>query len=325
VTLWVIADGLGLGDAQTLWKYIQQRSERLSLQADETAFAALPTITAFAKPAVRYGAAPAQALDSSSEVFANSTRREFDVSGHRDVSQTLSQAQPGDLIVWKPLEPDKTYHETADVSLTHASVEGALAAMAETISETVRIAPPELALRIIVSTDHGRLLNRSQRVHTAPAGFVPHGRAAASQGAVEDLRYNEQGVVFDEERRVAILDPERFGLPQPVAIALDEGSFRDNAGRSGGENFPHGGVFPEEVVVPWLYLARDAAQVRVEAHGTGRARPGNPGRLEIHIVNPNPLRLQIVAITLQLSGRPEQTLACEETVPALDSIRLIAP
>jgi hypothetical protein len=320
VTLWVIADGLGIADAQTLWKYLEPRSERLSIQADEAAFAALPTITAFAKPALRYGAAPAQALDDSSDVVANSVRREFDISGHRDVSATLAQAQPGDLIVWKPLEPDKTYHETADISLTRAAVDGALAALAETLAEAVRAAPSELALRLVISTDHGRLLNHSQRVHTAPCDFAPHGRAATSQSTLSELSCDAQGIARDEGSQTVILDPERFGLPQPVAIALDEGSFRDNAGRGGGENFPHGGIFPEEVVVPWLYLARDAAQVRVEARGSGRARPGNSGTLQLQIVNPNPLRLQVVAITLQLSGREEQTLFCEETVPAFDSL-----
>jgi hypothetical protein len=325
VTLWIIADGLGLSDAQALWSHIERRTQLLTFQANEPVFAAIPTITHFAKPALRYGVSPAQALDPSDVVWDNATRREVEVQGHRDVTRALAQAQPGDLVVWTPLEPDKTYHETADISLTRAAVDGALSALAETIAEAARATPTELQLQVLICTDHGRLLGHSRRVHVVPNNFASHGRAAyQGTDAGESPRYDSEGIFRLEASHstVALLDPDRFGLRERVAIALDDGSFQDNAGRSGGENFPHGGIFPEEVTVPWVVLTRGADEVRVEARGSGRARPGTAGTLHLEIVNPGATRLFLVGIELRFGARDERLLPVEELIPSFDALHL---
>jgi hypothetical protein len=322
VTLWIIADGLGWSDAQTLWQYIERRSPLLHYHSNEVAFAALPTITHFAKPALRYGVMPAQALQPSDEVLLNTIRREIAVQGHRDVTRALSEAQAGDLILWTPLEPDKTYHETADIALTRAAVDGALGSLAEMIAEAARAAPAELTLEVLIATDHGRLLGESVRTHAVPAGFSSHGRAAYSTPAPPEApAFDEIGVAHLPDA-IVLLDPERFGLRETVAIALDNGSFRDNAGRGGGENFPHGGIFPEEVVVPWLRLQRGSGAIPIEASGSGRTRRGETGVLRLEIVNPSASRLHLVGVELQLGARDERTLATDALLPPFDTVSL---
>ncbi len=327
VTLWVIADGLGLGDAQVLARSIARREGRLSSQNDSALFCALPTITSLAKPALRYGASPEQAHSDSSSIISNTVRREIDVQGHRDASRALQSAHAGDLVIWKPLEPDKTYHEVADASLMRVYVENTLAALAENIVEAAGAVPDSLSLQVILSTDHGRLLTQSQRVHPAPEGFAPHGRAATwslPASTWGELNFDGGGLARLGEG-VAILDPERFGLPFPVAVSLDEGSFLDAAGRGGGESFPHGGMFPEEVVVPWIVLQRDARELLLQAQASGNDKPGARGVILIEIENPNPVRLQVLGLRLRLGARDERTIEVEAQAPPFDTFTLEVP
>ena len=129
VTFWVIADGLGWLDAQTLIRLITERSARFSLAEATPFFATLPTITSFAKPSLRWSAPPSQV-----QVGAPSRRRERDVAGHRQAAEALQEAEAGDLVTWTPLEPDKTYHENADANILRGRVSGVLAGLAQNIA-----------------------------------------------------------------------------------------------------------------------------------------------------------------------------------------------
>lgn len=275
---------------------------------------------------VRYGASPEQAHDDSSSVINNTVRREIDVQGHRDASRALQSAHAGDMVIWKPLEPDKTYHEVADASILRVHVENTLAALAENIVEAARAVPDSLSLQVILSTDHGRLLGQSRRVHPVPEGFAPHGRAATwslPASTWGSLPFDGEGLARCGEG-VAILNPERFGLPFPVAVSLDEGSFLDAAGRGGGESFPHGGLFPEEVVVPWIVLRRDARELQIQARASGKAKAGARGVILIEIENPNPVRLQVLGLRLRLGTRDERALNVEGGAPPFDTFTLEA-
>lgn len=316
VVFWVIADGLGWADAQNLMHFLTNRNTRLTVAREEPVFAPIPTITHFCKTAVRWSATPAAVTNGT---ILPAARRETQVSGHRDAAGVLTSSEPGDMVIWMPLEPDKTYHEIADRSVAHTNVDGALRALGENILSAVSAVPQNRTLRIVISTDHGRLLGSSQRRHTVLPGYESHGRAAYKSGdsPLVSHEYDDSGVFIDGD--LAWLEPERFALPVACVVPLDDGAFLKNSrggqGQGGIEEFPHGGVFPEEVVIPWIEIERDARVLVVSAHITGRARPGLPGTMQITIENTNALHLVVEELSMMASGIEREWKRDDEIAP----------
>ncbi|PQV65272.1 hypothetical protein B1R32_1019 [Abditibacterium utsteinense] len=294
ITFWVIADGLGWLDARTLARLVTEKSQRFSLGEMAPYFATIPTITSFAKPSLRWSAPP----DQVPEVSGNGRRRESEVSGHKEAATTLKTAKPGDLVIWTPLDPDKTYHESADANILRGRVAGVLAGLAQNIVEAALGAPADVPLKIVVTTDHGRLLGSSIRSHPSPVGFTGHGRAA----------YGNSKPDLEGSPGVRWLDPDLYRCKSHVVIATDEGAFLTNASegaaaRTGIEKFPHGGIFPEEVVVPWLVFERDAAPIRVEAVLSGKGRAGRLGKAALRLINFSNRALLMENIELRYGGK----------------------
>lgn len=118
------------------------------------------------------------------------------------------------------------------------------------ISDIVNAVPAEIPLKIVITTDHGRLLARSTRRKSIPAGMIGHGRAA---WGVSGRQFEQTGYFIEDN--VVYLHGERFGLPNDAALCLNDDSFYTNDGKTGVEFYPHGGVYPEEVIIPWLVFA----------------------------------------------------------------------
>lgn len=289
ITFWVIADGMGWLDARALSQCIAQADPRFSLLEMAPYFATIPTITAFAKPSLRHSAAP----DSVNEDGMNERRREIEVAGHKEAAGAISSAQVGDLVIWKPLEPDKIYHENADASILRHRVAGALSSLAQQIVEAALAAPDDVRLQIVVTTDHGRMLGSSARTHATPPDSTSSGRAAWSENK-PDLA-NRPDLLW--------LDPQVYRCKSHVVIVNDDGAFTTNASdvagaRGGVEKFAHGGIFPEEVVVPWLVFGRDVAPVSLSADLTGKGRAGREGKAKLRLSNASNRALTLESIEL---------------------------
>lgn len=316
VVFWVIADGLGWNDAQTVMQHLTQHNARLSVTSAKPVFSPLPTITHFCKKAIRYSTTPLAVAEGNLQQAA---RREIEVSGHRDAAQVLAECARGDIVIWKPMEPDNTYHEIADRSVAHSNVGGALRGLAGNILAAVDAVPENRALRIVLCTDHGRLLGSSQRRHAVPSGCESHGRAAyrRDDGILPARAYDVAGVCIEGD--LAWLEAARFGLPVECVVPLDEGAFLTNSkqgrGHGGIEEFPHGGVFPEEVVIPWIEIERDARRLMLDARITGRARAGMAGRLQIALENPNAVSLRVTELQLNVGGQELAWERADELAP----------
>ena len=302
ITLWVIADGLGWLDARVLSQLISQANPRFSLLEMAPAFATIPTLTKFAKPALRHSTTP----DGAGEASENEQRRETEISGHKEAAGALRNAQIGDLIIWKPLEPDKTYHEKADASILRKRVAGALSSLAHEIVEAASAAPADIKLQIVVTTDHGRMLGPSQREHLTPSGFISSGRAA----------WGEKQPDLTNCKNLMWLNPEIYGCGSHVVIVGDDGAFTTNASeaatpRAGTEKFAHGGIFPEEVVVPWLVFGRDVGSIRLEAILTGKGRSGRAGRAMLRLNNSGVCDVTLESIELSYGAQKAVEIALE--------------
>jgi hypothetical protein len=281
VTLLIVLDGLHAGDARQLQQKVRAHALRLTLIADRLVFAPLPTVTEFCKPALFCGVPPVRAQ------FA----KPLGVILAEDVApiDELQNAMPGQLYIWRVQEPDRTYHKHNGSGTLLRDVEAQLDAVANKIVDLVDQVPSDISLQIIIATDHGRLLGKSTRRIAVPPGMVSHGRAAWGDS---DRSFDASGYAVEKE--TVYLHGVRFGLPQNAAVVLGQDTFRANDGKGGIEVYPHGGLFPEEVIVPWIVFARDVEAPRLAVSILGDGTAGKRGQLALHVSN-----LSDVLVTLQ--------------------------
>lgn len=294
-TLLIVLDGLHAADAQYLQLALQRQTPRLTTLVDGLAFTALPTITEFCKEALFKGVPPAQ-TEQLEPIGMILPENESPV-------QQLSSARKGSLYLWRVLEPDRTYHWRNTYDTLQREVEAQLEGVAMKIADIVEQVPADIPLRIVVTTDHGRLLARSVRTIAAPAGMKVHGRTAWGDGG---RAYPASGHVIEDD--LVFVHGERFGLRNDTAIILNEAAFYTTDGKTGSELFPHGGLYPEEVIIPWLIYARDVAQPQVEIEIHGRGQAGKRGEITIRVTNLDNTQVSLTRLTIHAMQGPAYSL-----------------
>lgn len=310
VVLLVILDGLSVADAATLLRYIRQHTSRMTPSANDLVFSPIPTVTEICKPAIICGCAPR-------DVSSNLTRPNVQViSEGKDPTAELEESAGGDIFVWTLAEPDRTYHSRADRRVILHQVDAALRSCAARISEACQRVPSHLRLKVIVTSDHGRLFEDSERLHAVPSGMVSHQRAAWGPC---NKTFPATGFSIETSQQIAYLNGPRFGVSNQAncAIVLSEAAFHTNDGKTGVEQFAHGGLFPEEVIVPWIEMLRDAEAPAVSLKATGKAREGGEGKIAIEAVNSSRIALQVVSVDFIFGRRPPQRIHLEHELPAL--------
>lgn len=311
-TVVIILDGLHAEDARQLIFELQQNVPRLALLEQRWVFAPVPTVTEFAKDALLKGYDPGTAKDESAQAPVLPERI--------DPTHQLMKAKPGDVLVWRVMEPDTTYHKRNTYDFLPRAVEAALRQITMTIGDIVRNVPDELPLRIVITTDHGRLLGRANRTVPVPKGMQAHGRAAWGK---RTHAFNESGIIYEND--VAFLHGERFGLPAnaaETAVLIGPGMFKTNDNRSGTEVFPHGGASPEEVVIPWMVLERDwvTPDIQINMHGEGIS--GQRGQARIGVTNPTDIPIVIGRIAWRLAGQEDRIIELKLHVKARSSAEM---
>jgi len=309
IILLVILDGLNVADATVLMRQIVTRQQRMTLSLNGLAFAPVPTVTEICKPAVSSGCAPRDV----SRRTPNPRVRVLPEG--KDPTTELAGAKPGEIFVWTLAEPDKTYHGKADAKTILHQVEGVLQACAVRIAEACQRVPSHLNLKVIVTTDHGRLLGDSSKSHPVPQGMISHQRAAWGRC---DLSFSASGINLDASGQIAYLNGPRFGMSDVdhCAVVLTDAAFQTNDGRAGVDHFPHGGLFPEEVVVPWFEMLRDVEIPPVTCTASGKAKEGSEGQVTVGIVNPSQIELRVLALSL-VFGKKRHEISLNQSIPAL--------
>ncbi|GAB2851874.1 hypothetical protein [Hymenobacter ruber] len=310
VTLWVVPDGLGWLDAQALAEHLHTASAgRLDVPKSKACLGLLPTITSLTKKPL-LNSTTARGL---SHARPNDIRRERLIAGHLNPADHLRDAQPGDLFIWTPPDPDSAYHAQFDRSTIQQRVSQLLKVLAQQLSAAAQAVPITLPFRIVVSTDHGRQLGTSARTVAVPTGFESHGRAAYPTNG------KSAPLPTDRSRPdLAWLEPEAFGLPHWAAAVRGEDSFRtNNTDSTGTLLFPHGGLWPEEVVVPWLVVERVAPALPLTARLTGHGLARRRGQATITLVNPTPQAYMLVSLDLNDSADFAATVSlANQSLPA---------
>ncbi len=316
ITLLVVLDGMGWLDAQTLWQHLEDNiPSAVLLQKPRCVFGALPTITEFAKPAILKGAPPSIALRSEHDL---PDIGEVLPEGNIPVER-LQSAKPGDLMIWRINEPDKTYHERYDRQTVTQDVEKEIENLAEKVLQALEAVPQGLALQVVITSDHGRMNGRSARSHRVPEGMTSAGRAAWAPEGQTLNHFPSEGYIWDEHRSLLFLHPERFGLYSEVALPVDSDAFVTADGRGGIDRFAHGGIYPEEVLIPWIELERGIVppSMVVELEGEGKA--GSSGSLQLLLRNLDSAPVHVMTLTLSVLGQAWE-FPVEVHMEALSSI-----
>ncbi len=307
VTLWVVFDGLTYPDGQALARLLAEEP-RLSLASLTPVLSPLPTITQFCKRPLIEGL-PSGSVDAAQPVPSWEGARVLE--RNREAGTALAQAKQGDVFVWPLTQPDKTYHEKFDAPTIRRNVQSELERWAGAIRDGAQAVPAHLPLRVVFTTDHGRLLSAGTRTLDVPKGMDAHGRAAyGHSGRV----FGATGTLRDEAVGLVFLDKDRFRLPTDCVVALGMGVFKTSDGKTGQEWFPHGGLSPEEVLIPWGELTRDLVPPPLRASLSGRGRSGAANRAQVHLENLGAVPVWAVAVAL--------TVGAETRVLPLDEIEL---
>ncbi len=309
ITLLIILDGMHVPDSRLLLQSILTQTQRLTVTANEFVFAPIPTVTRFAKEALLKGVPPnrAEDLDPLGAILPEK----------HSPALRLQNAELGKIYIWRVLEPDNTYHHKNTSENLLLDVEGRLEAEALKIKQIVESIPESVTLQIILTTDHGRLLSETHKIIDVPVGMESHGRAAWGKSPVP-FTTDTYSIVDD----IAYLMSEDYGMLSDVALPLDESAFKDNNDRTGSELFPHGGIFPEEVILPWIVLVRDLEQptAKIIISGSGVVR--REGTIQVEVINQSDLELTLETITLTLRTGITISKDLNLKVPARSPIKL---
>jgi hypothetical protein len=290
VTLVVVLDGLHVGDGRTLNVQLREQALRLNVVVDDVAFTAIPTVTEFCKSALFMGVQPNQA-ESVQPIGHIIPENELP-------SSRLSTAILGDIFLWRIQEPDRTYHSKGKNDAVLRKVEAELSSFVKIINDIAEQVPSNIPLQIIITTDHGRLIDIAKRKIPVPEEMSSHGRAAWGK---TDIDFGQSDYVIIGN--LAYLKGERFGMKYDMALPLDNQMFFAVDGKGGQEAFPHGGLYPEEVIVPWIVFVRDYVKPEVSVTLAGAADAGKSGKLNISINNYGEVVITMISIELLFGDR----------------------
>jgi len=289
-TLVVVLDGLHADDGLYLRQLLEELAPQLDWLEVKWVFAPLPTVTLFTKQALLTGLPPNRAVGQPprAEVIPDRT----------DPTKRLAATDGSQQFFWRLNGPDDIYHHRNISDFLPEEVEVSLLEIAKRIAKITRDVPDAVTLRIVLTSDHGRLLDKVPRTIPVPEQMTSHGRAAWGERhhAFDD---DASGLAFEDD--VAYLHGARFGLPDDVgevAVIIGPHMFKTNDNRAGGEAYPHGGLSPEEVIVPWWVLERGWQPPHVAITVRGRGIAGGQGQAAIYVTNPGDLSLTLDRLNL---------------------------
>lgn len=312
INLLVVLDGLHYLDAKFLMNALLsgKDAQRLGMIENSLCFAPVPTVTEFTKGALVRGVQPS--LTKEIEILGE------DVSEQETPTKKIKLAQPGDLVIWRIQEPDNTYHKKNKNSTLLMEIEGQLTTQVKKILDVIDQIPLSVDVNLFVTTDHGRYLGVSKRVVAVPEEMEAHGRAAWGNVNIE---FPKSGYVIKDN--IAYLSRHRYGFENrkcDVAVILDDNAFQDKTYKQ--EKYPHGGLFPEEVIIPWMVFTRNVERPKVEISISGDGAANQSGKLLLTAVNSSRINLSIVKCEFDFGPDKKMSINKKISLPSLQEIKI---
>ncbi len=287
--LWVVVDGLGWLDHQTLLGILQETKQIQVDRGLQARFSILPTKTEYAKWSLYSQRLPGHESwqPSAGKGFTwHNAKRYTDDDVHKGRLQKDLQQGKYALYCWDTDGFDRLYHHGGDwLELYNVERLRVLKAIAEDILRFVAMHPQADQMTVAIASDHGQLMGVSTKLTHVPPQLDLKGRMAI--GSTDDPRF-------------VVLAKQDYDLPHDITVVRGSTSFNSFSYTDDKHIIGcHGGLYPEEVVIGFSVLKRSVQRAPVIVTVTGEGRPHETGQLTITIHNPNPIALEQLSIVVQ--------------------------
>lgn len=316
LVLWVLIDNFPFFFQEFLVKHLREYGFRI--EKIDRQFAMLPSETNISRKSALTGRLPGQIPENISEIDAlkdswrDRTAKSMVYIERPSDFENIDQYQ-ADLFIYVYGWLDKLAH-TADSkdfdreSQVDAALSQLVGKLFVAMTQLTQLGPAKL----VISTDHGSTSLRRQGE-----------RLAVPQSAVKDATYEEHRRFIRVSNKAPInsvewffLDKEQFGLHHNYAVARGW-RFVESCPRG----FTHGGLSPEETVVPMFTCELGDGEVErlqpIYEHANEPLRLGRPSKLAVRVRNPYKMSIESLKITLADYG---QTFPPIDIEPQLDAV-----
>ena len=297
VVVWLIVDGMTWWQGRILQEIC--RHQGLYLQRYEIGVALLPSLTDISKRALVTGMAISAPPHGSIAQAAREKLERVGVRGYvgynaHEALETLRSAEPPQCLIWLDNTLDHLAHERPDFAVDGA-VRGHLEDLGRKLGQ-LRAACIERGqhFHALIGSDHGGTL--------LPVG-APTRRLPQATREVVDVweTVGESGVSGPTSARAALVNAgQQFHIDQPetwhhlerIAYQLPQDylvvrGYAAIARRPSG--WTHGGLTPEETLVPLMHLAPQPLDIQpLILTLSGQVRVRQASQLTLVLLNPNP-------------------------------------
>ena len=283
---WVVVDGLGWLDHQALLAMLTEQKQLQLERGLEPRFSILPTKTEYAKWSLYSQRRPGHSSwkpyagegFKANDFLTQNGKRYTDNDVTKKRLQKDLQAGNQQLYCWDTERFDKLFHDEVDwEELYTVKRPRELRAIAEDILRFVDMHPQKETLRVVIASDHGQLMGKSNKLSSASEDLDMKGRMAIGKA---------------DHPQLMVLDKERFDLPHDISVIRGPSSF---------SSFSYaddksivgclGGLYPDEVIIGFSVLTRTVKRLPVIINCSGSGRPGETGILKAEINNPNAITI----------------------------------
>lgn len=246
--LWILIDNLTWNLSEDLLKMLQAQKINL-VEEIFPQIAMLPSETHISKRAILTGQIPSQIQEKTPDVLFRECVSKLGINARREVNtKNLKQlfSQPAHLYLYQYDKLDSLAHESEYKIVDRtSSIQEALSWLVKQIIKEVKELPNIHKLRIVISTDHGStyIAKSGRNLEIPPSAEEDE----TSKRHKRFIRIAEKKEL--NEREWYFLKSQDFGLKNDYVVT--KGYFYLTSRPQG---YTHGGLTPEEAVVPYLEL-----------------------------------------------------------------------
>ena len=308
VVVWLVVDGMTWWQGRMLREIC--RHQGLHAQRYEAGVALLPSLTDISKRALVTGVPITEPprvsiAEAAREQLARAGVRGYVGYDTRELLAALQDPQPPQCLIWFANTLDRLAHDRQDIA-DDAIVRGYLEGLGRDLARMCTICTERgLAFHVLIGSDHGSTLLPPG----APTRRVP--QAAREVMDVWETVEEQRGTSAVSARAVMVSDGPKLQLDQPdewhqlarLPYQLPQDYLVPRGYAAVGRRpsgWTHGGLTPEETVVPLMHLAPEPLAVQhLRLTLSGQVRSQHAGSLALLVVNPNPAPLDNVVIRVE--------------------------
>jgi hypothetical protein len=321
IVVWLVVDGLTWWQGKLLRNSCEDRG--LHLQRYEACISVLPSITSVSKRALVTGVPSTHETQTSIAGAARDKLQRLGINGHVSYrfSDALQLAQRANdvrcfIVLFNML--DVLAHQTTDFT-DNAGIRGYLADLAASLQHLQATFEAQgRPMHVLVGSDHGGTLlpaeahnlllpQTSQTIDDLWEPETTQQETQKPSARAATILYPDR-INYDDRAMWYVLDRDGFQLDQHYLVPR---AYNYIGRRPSG--WTHGGLTPEEVVVPMMHFTtKQIERQPLTIELVGQLRANQPAIITAVIINPN--RFSVETLTLDVE-RGTASLQVERLAP----------